>query len=102
MKVTYLNYLGYAQQSISVTTLMTKFHYLKIMKNGEVFKRKLFSDSIHRGMNIKEINRQIQGGTIHYKALYGAKSTQLNHRVTPTLEKCRYDAAIMHVDINGV
>ena len=53
-------------------------------------------------MNIKEINRQIQGGTIHYKALYGAKSTQLNHRVTPTLEECRYDAAIMHVDINGV
>ena len=80
---------------------MTKLHYLKIMENREVFKWRLFSDSIPRGMNIKEINRQIQGGTTHYKAVSGAKSTQLNHHVTPTLEERRY-AASMHVDIIGV
>ena len=62
----------------------------------------LFSDSIPRGMNIKEINRQIQGGRIHVKAFPGAKSTQLNHYVTPTLEEYSYDAAIIHVGINDI
>ena len=48
-------------------------------------------------MNIKEINRQIQ-----FKAFPRAKSTQLNHYVTPTLEKYSYDAAIVHVVINEI
>ena len=45
-------------------------------------------------MNIIDINRQIQDGTIHDKPLPGAKSTQLNHYVTPTLEEYSYDVAI--------
>ena len=53
-------------------------------------------------MNIKEINRQIQGGRIHVKAFPGAKSAQLNHYVTPTLEECSYDAAIIHIGINDI
>ena len=53
-------------------------------------------------MNIKEINRQIQGGRIYVKTFPGAKSTQLNHYVTPTLEKYSYDAAIIHVGINDI
>ena len=62
----------------------------------------LYSDSIPRGTNIKEINRQIQGGRIHIKAFAGAKSTQLNHYVTPTLEEYSYDAAVIHVCINDI
>ena len=62
----------------------------------------LFSDSIPRGMNIKEINRQIQGGRIHVKAFPGAKSTQRNHYITPTMEEYSYDAAIIHVGINDI
>ena len=62
----------------------------------------LFSDIIARGMNIKEINRQIQGSRIHVKAFPGAKSTQLNHYVTPTPEEYSYDAAIIHVGINDI
>ena len=53
-------------------------------------------------MNIKEINRQIQGGKIHIKAFLRAKSTQLNHYVISTLEKYSYDAAIIHVGINDI
>ena len=53
-------------------------------------------------MNIKEINRQIQGGRIHVKAFPGAKSTQLNHYVTPTLEEYSYDSAIIHVCIKVI
>ena len=53
-------------------------------------------------MNIKKINRKIQGGRIHVKAFPGAKLARLNHYVTPTLEKYSYDAAIIHVGINGI
>ena len=35
MKVTYLNYLDFAQQTISVTTLMSKYHFLKILGKKE-------------------------------------------------------------------
>ena len=31
IKVTYLNYLGYAQQTIAVTTLISKYNFLKIL-----------------------------------------------------------------------
>ena len=55
-----------------------------------------------RGMNIKEINRQIQGERIHVKAFRGAKPTQLNHYVTPTLKEYSYDVAIIHVGINDI
>ena len=53
-------------------------------------------------MNIIDINRQIQDGTIHDKPLPGAKSTQLNHYVTPTLEEYSYDVAIIHVGIYDI
>ena len=53
-------------------------------------------------MNIKEINRQIQGGRIHVKAFPGAKSTQLNNYVTPALEEYSCGAAMMHVGINDI
>ena len=53
-------------------------------------------------MDIKEINRQIPGGKTHVKAFPGAKSTQLNHYVTPTLEEYSYDASIIHASINDI
>ena len=70
-----------------------------IPKKGDIA---LFSDSILRGMNIKEINRQIQGGRVHVKAFPAAKSTQLNHYVKPTLEEYEYDAAIIDVGFNDI
>ena len=48
-------------------------------------------------MNIKKI----QCGRIHVKAFPGAKSTQLNHYVTSTLEYS-YDAVSIHDDINDI
>ena len=53
-------------------------------------------------MKIKKINRQIQGGRTHVKAFPGAKSTQCNHYITPTMEEYNYDAAIIHVGINDI
>ena len=43
-----------------------------ILKKGDIA---LFSYNIPRGMDIKEINRQIQSGRIHVKAFPGPKST---------------------------
>ena len=53
-------------------------------------------------MNIKEINKQIQSGRIHLKAIPGAKSTQINHYITPALDEYSYDAVIIHVGINNI
>ena len=61
-----------------------------------------FSDSIPRCMNIKEINRQNQGGRIHAKAFLEVKSAQLNQYVKPTLEEYSCDVTIIHVGINGI
>ena len=46
--------------------------------------------------------QQVKGGRIYIKAFPGAKSTQLNHYVLPTLEEYSYDAAIIHVGINDI
>ena len=48
-------------------------------------------------MNIKNINKQVKGGLISIKAFPGAKLTQLNYYVLPTLEEYCYIAAIIHV-----
>ena len=70
-----------------------------IHKKGDIA---IFSDSILRGMDMKELKRQIQGGRIHVKAFPGAKPTQLNHYVTPTVEQYSYDEAIIHVATNDI
>ena len=79
--------------------IKNSYRNLAIPKKGNI---PLFSDSIPGGISIKEINRQIQGGQIHVKAFPGAKSTQLNYYVTPTLEEYSYDAGIIHVVVNDI
>ena len=61
-----------------------------------------YFQTVPREMNIKEIFRQIQGGRIHIKTFSGAKATQLNHYVTPTLKEYSYDVAIINVSINDI
>ena len=53
-------------------------------------------------MNIKCINKQVKDNRIYIKAFPGAKSTQLNQYVLPTLEEYSYEAAIINVGINGI
>ena len=54
------------------------------------------------GWTAKRFFRNVLSCVIHVKAFPGAKSTQLNHYVTPTLEEYRYDAGIIHVGINDI
>ena len=65
------------------------------MKNAVIF-----SDSMVKGLKMKQFNSHINGGKVYLKAFPGAKADQLNHHVKPSLEEYEYDAAIIHVGIN--
>ena len=62
----------------------------------------LFADSIPKGMRIKDLYSRVKGRKIHLKMFPGAKASQLNHYIKPTLEEYKYDCAIIHVGINDV
>ena len=46
-------------------------------------------------MRMKDLNSQFKGGKIHLKSFPGAKASQLNHYIKPTLEEFKYDCAII-------
>ena len=53
-------------------------------------------------MKMEDINSRIKDGKIHLKSFSGAKTSQLNHNIKPTLEEYKYDCAIIHVGINDI
>ena len=57
---------------------------------------------IPKGMRMKDLNSRAKGGKIHLKSFPGAKASQLNHYIKPTLEEYKYDCAIIHVGINDI
>ena len=62
----------------------------------------IFSDSMVKGLKMKQFNSHIHGGKVYLKAFPDAKVDQLNHHVKTTLEKYKYNAAIIHVGINDI
>ena len=62
----------------------------------------IFSDSMVKGLKMKQFNSHIHSGKVYLKAFPGAKEDQLNHHVKPSLEEYEYDAAIIHVGINDI
>ena len=56
-----------------------------------------FSDSMVKGLKMKQLNSHIHDDEVYLKAFHEAKTDQLNHQVKPSLEKYEYDAAIIHV-----
>ena len=62
----------------------------------------LFCDSIPIGMRMKELNKHINGGRLHLKAISGAKANQLNRHVMTFLDDDEYDSAIIHVGVNDI
>ena len=53
-------------------------------------------------MRIKDLNSCVKGGKIHLKLFPGAKASQLNQYIKPTLEEYKYDCAITHFGINDI
>ena len=50
----------------------------------------------------ERLNSRAKGGKIHLNLFHGAKASQLNHYIKPTLEEYKYDCAIIHVGINDI
>ena len=68
----------------------------------KTFRAEIFSSSIFSFFKMKHLNSQVKEGKIHLEAIPGAKASQLNHYVVPTLEELDYDCAIIHVGINDI
>ena len=62
----------------------------------------LFAENIPKGMRMKHFNSRVKSWKIQLKSFFGARASQLNHYITPTLEKYNYDFAIIHVGINDI
>ena len=62
----------------------------------------IFSDSMVKGLKIKQFNSHIHDVTIYLKAFPGAKADQLNHHVKTSLEEYKYDAIIIHAGKNDI
>ena len=55
-----------------------------------------------KSMRMKDLNSRAKGAKIHLKPFLGAKASQLNHYIKPTLEVYKYDCVIIHVGINAI
>ena len=62
----------------------------------------IISDSMVKGLKMKQFNSHFHGGKVYLKAFPSAKAHQLNHHVKPSLEEYEYDAAVIHVEINYI
>ena len=62
----------------------------------------IFSDSMVKGLTMKQINSHIHGGKAFLKGFSGKKADQLNHDVKPSLEGYKYNAGVIHVGINDI
>ena len=57
--------------------------------NRRKSKRIMFSDSIPKGIGIREFNRYITNATARLKSFPGATTKQLTHYVVPTFQENR-------------
>ena len=62
----------------------------------------MFSDSIPKGIRIREFNRYITNATVRLKSFPGATSKELAHYVVPTLQEELFNSALIHIGINDI
>ena len=62
---------------------------------------KIFSDSIPKGIRIKQMNQQIKNGNARIHSFPGATSHQLLHYLDVNLDKYT-DAVVIHIGINDI
>ena len=62
----------------------------------------MYSDSIPKGIRIREFNRSITNATARLKSFPGAASKELTHYVVPTLQEESFSLALIHIGINDI
>ena len=92
----------YFQPPLQLPPIQQVIHSYRNAVNPNRKDISLFADSIPKGMRMKDLNSRVKGGKIHLKSFPGAKASQLNHYIKPTLEEYKYDCVIIHVGINDI
>ena len=62
----------------------------------------MFSDSIPKGIRIREFNRYITKATTRLKCFPGATSKELKHYVVPTLQEESFNSNLIHIGISDI
>ena len=62
----------------------------------------MFSDSIPKGIRIREFDRYITNAAAWLKSFPGATSKELPHYVVPTLQEESFNLALIHIGINDI
>ena len=62
----------------------------------------MFSDSILKGIRIRECNRFITNATAGLKSFLRATSKELTHYMVPTLQEELFNSALIHIGINDI
>ena len=63
---------------------------------------RILSDSIPKGMKVKDMNNFVHNGYVKLKSFPGATIRNLNHYAMSTLEEDKPDIVIVHVGINNL
>ena len=62
----------------------------------------IFSDSIPRGIRLREFNYWLHKGYAQLKSFPGGTSKELLYYVEPTLKNKKFDDALLHVGVNDL
>ena len=62
----------------------------------------IFSDSIPRGIRLRELNYWLHKGYAKLKSFPGGTSKELLYYVEPTLKSKKFDDALLHVGVNDL
>ena len=65
-------------------------------------KVKIFSDSIPKGIRLREFNRLLKNGNAKLLCFPGVNSKQLLHYLDINLDDCQTDTVILHVGVNDI
>ena len=62
----------------------------------------MFSDSIPKGIRIREFNHYITNATARLTSFPGATSRELTNYLVPTLQEESFNSALIHISINDI
>ena len=65
-------------------------------------KIRIMTDSIAKGIRVKDFNNHLENGNARFKTFPGASIGNLNYYINPTLEQEKPEVVVIHVGINDL